>query len=320
MLAARLGQHRFSLGSTHLWVLMYHRILPADDARFAIEEPGMIVTPTTFRQQLRTLKSLFEILPLSEWLTRREKGQPLPRRACAITFDDGWLDNYEFAFPILQEEQTPATLFAVAQMIGTNRQFWPNRLARVFSAAPADMNVPGFEDLTDIARPTRRSISREALALAIHRLKELSDAELDERLRAAEEALQLPPETAPALMSWENIRAMQGSGLVEIGSHTCNHFRLQANLAGDILTREIVESKKLIETQTGQPARLFCYPNGDTCPAALELVGRHYQGAVTTRRGINGVGTAAHELLRIGIHEDMSNTATKLEARLSGWI
>ena len=298
---------------------MYHRVLPANDSRFAAEEPGMIVTPASFRQQLRTLKSLFEILPLSEWLSRRDNGQPLPRRACAVTFDDGWLDNYQFAFPILREEQVPATLFAVSHMIGTSRQFWPNRLARVLTAAPQAQPLPGFADLR-IESPTQLPLSRETLAQTIFDLKALSDAELDSRLLAAEDALQLAPAPEPALMSWDNVREMQRSGLVEIGSHTCNHFRLQASLPTDILAREISASRMQIEEQTGHPATLFCYPNGDTCAAALRLVGEHYRGAVTTRRGINRADTPAHELLRIGVHEDIGNTSTKFEAKLSGWL
>ncbi len=299
---------------------MYHRILPADDARFATEEPGMIVTPTTFRQQLRILKSLFEVMPLSAWLSRRDNGLPLPRRACAITFDDGWLDNYQFAFPIIKDEQIPATLFAVSHMIGTTRQFWPNRLARVLSASQPGLPVPGFEDLSRVSAPIRQLVNREWLAQTILELKALSDSELDSRLQSAEKTLQLRPEAAPALMDWDNIREMQRSGLVEIGSHTCNHFRLQESLPSETLAREIIESGTRIEEQTGQAAALFCYPNGDTCSAALRLVGETYRGAVTTRRGINRIDTPAHELLRIGIHEDIGNTPTKFEAKLSGWL
>src|SRR5690606_15090180 len=145
--ASRCGPHRLSGSSPRLWVLMYHRILPAADPRFAQEEPGMIVTPDSFRQQLRILKQLFELMPLSEWIERRTSGKPLPARACAVTFDDGWLDNYEYALPILREEQVPATLFAVSHMIGTTRQFWPNRLARVLAESSANAPLPSLEKL-----------------------------------------------------------------------------------------------------------------------------------------------------------------------------
>src|SRR5690606_9889814 len=94
--AAQLGPQRWPGRGPRLWVLMYHRILPLDDARARVEEPGMIVTPTTFAMHLRVLRRHFQFVQLADWLAAREQGQPLPARACAVTFDDGWRDNHEF--------------------------------------------------------------------------------------------------------------------------------------------------------------------------------------------------------------------------------
>jgi peptidoglycan/xylan/chitin deacetylase (PgdA/CDA1 family) len=315
--ASRLGPHRGRGSQPRLWVLMYHRILPETDPRFALEEPGMIVTPETFRQQLRQLKNLFELMPLGEWIARRDAGKPLPDKACAVTFDDGWLDNHEYALPILQQEQIPATLFAVADMIGTRRQFWPNRLARVLDVPDKSAAAALLEPL---GAPIGSQPDRDALAAIIHHSKQLSDDELHARLDAIEQALDIPAATAPALMSWDQLRAMQNSGLVEIGSHTCNHYRLLSTLASATMANEITASKQRLEAELNRPVTLFCYPNGDVCPAAIELVRNHYAAAVTTRRGINGVDAEPHELTRIGIHEDIGNTPTRFEARLSGWF
>jgi hypothetical protein len=74
-----------------------------------------------------------------------------------------------------------------------------------------------------------------------------------------------------------------------------------------------------LEKELDRPVRLFCYPNGDTSAAAKALVDRHYLAAVTTRPGINDAGTPPHALARIGIHEDVADTALKFRARISGW-
>jgi len=317
-LSSRLGPHRFSTVKPRLWVLMYHRILPASDPRYAAEEPGMIVTPDTFRQQLRQLKQLFEMVSLSEWITRRDAQQSLPSRACAVTFDDGWLDNFEYAFPILQEENIPATLFAVSEMIGTTRQFWPNRLARVLSALTPGISLPWLEQFPGYSAD--KSLDREAIANLILQCKQLPDDELHAHLDNAELQMQLPSVLEPALMNWDQLRTLQQSGLVEIGSHTCNHYRLLESLNQATAAREIINSRQQLEQQLEKSVSLFCYPNGDASNVALKLVGEHYRGAVTTQRGINTATTSPLSLLRIGVHEDVSNTPAKFEARLSGWF
>lgn len=300
---------------------MYHRVLPASDPRFASEEPGMVVTPDTFRQHLRELKALFTVLPLVEWIARRKNGKPLPSRACAVTFDDGWLDNYEYALPILEQEQVPATIFAVSGMIGTRREFWPNRLARVLTTHTQQLNHPSLQWLRPFAENAGvPSGSPDWIAPIINSCKRLSDEELTAHLDKSEAALMLTGSQSPSLLSWEQLREMQRSGLVDVGSHTCNHYRLVANLNAQTMSREISESRKLLEEQLGKPVTLFCYPNGDASAAAVSLVREHYDAAVTTRRGINTASADNYTLSRIGVHEDITGTPTSFRARLSGWF
>jgi peptidoglycan/xylan/chitin deacetylase (PgdA/CDA1 family) len=318
--AAHFGPHTRH-GEPRLWVLMYHRILPVDDERFAQEEPGMIVTPETFRQQLRELKQLFTVLPLTEWIERRNAGNPLPKRACAITFDDGWLDNYQYALPILQQEQVPATLFAVSHMIGTQREFWPNRLARLLSLAPSEISYAELGWLHDAPHFSKNGThDREAIAAIINYCKKFSDADLHGWLDQAEHALHIENTPTPSLMNWDQLRSMHQSELVTIGSHTRNHYRLLNTLAQETLIGEIRESKTLLERELETTVDLFCYPNGDVCDAAIAEVQNTYSAAVTTQRGINTATTLPHQLLRIGVHEDVSHSSVQFKARLSGWM
>lgn len=322
--ANQFGPHRFSIGrDPQLWVLMYHRILPKDDIRYRLEEPGMIVTPDTFAMHLRELKLHFEVMDLAEWLALRASGQPLPRRACAITFDDGWYDNYEYALPIIQQEKIPATLFAVVEKIGTQFQFWPNLVSALLAskATQAMAKHPVFARALQQVPAVTDTGDREYIAAVIHALKQTSDADIFAALAAIEWQQHLAFELPRGLMNWDELRVMANSGFINVGSHTCNHKRLNANLPAADILHEIVDSKTLLGQQLPNAVDIFCFPNGDYNDVALDAVSNTYTAAVTTRRGIvNGRSTPAHQLCRIGLHENVSHTARLLGARLSGWI
>lgn len=326
--AARLGRHTRKSGKPELLILMYHRILPTDNPRAHLEEPGMLVTPASFGSHLEHLSNYFEFVLLSDWLDRRRQGQPLPSKACAITFDDGWADNFEYAFPILQNKQVPATIFLVAQMMGTDDIFWPEKLgqltALIAQNTPEHWKDPVLNWLTqaptdyvfDTQPPTNEQIS-QMVAFA----KQHSDDEINHYISQAalELGIQLPRNSAE-LLDWDQINEMGRSGLIEFGSHTCHHIRLNAGIAPPTLEHEIIVSKKLIQDRTGQPVSTFCFPNGDISDQALALVKQNYLGAVTTASGWNTLATDDYLLQRIGVHEDISADRTGFLARVSGWI
>jgi peptidoglycan/xylan/chitin deacetylase (PgdA/CDA1 family) len=325
LMAANFGPHNKDHSEPKLWIMMYHRILPKSDPRYFAEEPGMIVEPETFRQQLQIIKQLMTVMPLDEWLRRKQQSLPLPPRACAITFDDGWLDNYEYAYPIIQSEQIPITLFAVADMIGTARNFWPNRLNQLLTnTSPEQLSSLHWLKLLlpdNTAHNNQESLNREQIAHIIYQLKDHPDSSILRWLDEAEQQFAINNTDKPVLMDWQQLKTMASDSLVTVGSHTCNHFRLRDDLPADTLADEITRSKQRLQDELGQAIDLFCYPNGDTCPQAIELIEKHYLAAVTTHRGINDFSSInPHQLQRIGVHQDISNTETRFLARLSNWL
>lgn len=326
--SAKYGRHTWPVKKPELLVLMYHRILPATDERALIEEPGMIVTPESFRLHVNILSQYFDIIHLSDWTRYKRDHDECSKRACAITFDDGWVDNYEFAFPILQKMQIPATIFLVSDFVGTDQIFWPERLARTVTTIaqdmPAQWSHPSLEWLKGAATSYQFGISpptQEQLTELIAHVKSLTDDEILSCLDKVSEELNLPAkQLQPALLSWEQLSEMTCSGLVETGSHTCHHIRLTDSTPEEVAEKEIISSKKLIEKNTGQIVNTFCFPNGDYSHHALGLVKDNYALAVTTNKGWNSVSTDNHLLHRIGVHEDIAYDRTAFLSRISGWL
>lgn len=319
-IAARYGLHRRAHIEPHLWVLMYHRILPESDPRFTAEEPGMVVTPDTFEMHLREAKKHFDILSLKEWVENKKVGNKLPTKTCVITFDDGWLDNFQYALPILQQHKIPATLFAVAEKIGTDFQFWPNIILwLLFNGYLGE--IQSHPLLGNLITDKPAKIDREFAAGCILKLKQVSDQEIFTALAEIHHEKGLLGDMPRALMNWDEIKSMQASDWVDIGSHTCNHKRLTNSLDKDELEHEIKKSKTILENQLNKKIDLFCFPNGDYNQTALELVKANYTAAVTTQKGIvSNNNFSLHELKRIGLHEQVSKTPRDFGARLSGMM
>ncbi|MCC5858733.1 MAG: polysaccharide deacetylase family protein [Ectothiorhodospiraceae bacterium] len=317
--AALAGRHRWPGSGRHLVVLMYHRILPADDPRYALEQPGMVVTPETFARHLEWIRRHFNPVHLADWVSGRFT--PGKRPACAISFDDGWRDNYEHAYPLLQRADLPATIFLVADFIGTNRDFWPGRVQRLLAhgldaasgsedAAWLTGLMPGNGEGADV---------RERADRAIEALKTLPDGEIEARLSRLEAAAGLDTaDQSPVMLDWEQVGAMAGDGLVQMGSHTRNHRRLDTDLPPEELESEIVGSARVIQERTGTAPTLFCYPNGDRNAEAERLVRSTYRGACLVSRGWNRPGTDPFALNRIGMHEDVSRSRIAFLSRANG--
>lgn len=117
-------------------IIIYHRVAELEN------DPLMLsVSPTNFRKQLVYLKNKYQIIHLSELVEKMQKRKSL-RNCLVITFDDGYLDNYQNALPILKELEIPATIFVVSGKVDSNEPFfWDKNMTEADAGVPLEKSV-----------------------------------------------------------------------------------------------------------------------------------------------------------------------------------
>ena len=252
-------------GARHrLMILAYHRVLPkvliADDYPYDLEL--ISATAEDFRWQMGFVRDHFQPVSVSQVAASAHGGPRLPPRAVLITFDDGYSDNYEFAFPILQGLGVPACFFVSTAVIGTKTAFWFDYVAQVLMRAPVgSVSLPGasgsLPTATDV--PSRR----RAIAAVLRRLKNISDQERQEFMTDLERQHYDVADERASLnhpLNWEQVREMARAGF-EFGSHGATHAIL-TRVTPQQLEIELAGSRARLKAETGILVDAIAYPVG----------------------------------------------------------
>jgi peptidoglycan/xylan/chitin deacetylase (PgdA/CDA1 family) len=210
-----------------------------------------------------------------------------------ITFDDGYANNFELAFPVLQKYQFPATVFLTSGFLDQSRPVWGDWLEFLVMTAPSCDSVFEWRDV-QIALPLAHSAHRAGVVAGLaRRLRILPIAEIHEFLHALEAHLHVCYhwDTMPSLLrplKWHEVRTMRRSGLVSFGCHTVSHPVL-SRCSAEAQTSEIFESKRRIEEELGEECNIFAYPYGkkrDYTEVTTQLVKRAgFELAVSAESG-----------------------------------
>lgn len=274
-----------------LSILFYHRVLPKPDSL----QPD-IPDAALFRQHMRWLRRFYRVLPLAEALALLARRR-LPGRAVAITFDDGYRDNYEVALEILRELDLSATFFISSGFLDGGRM-WNDTVIETVRRLPESELT--FEPCGIRELPLR---SVEQRRQTMHRLlAELKYRPLEQRQQFCESLSARLDEPLPGLMmTREQVRGLRRAGM-EIGAHTVRHPILK-RLAPAMARAEIEQSKQALEEILDEPVRLFAYPNGkvgqDFGPEHAAMVAESgFEAAVTTDWGTADTGTDPYRLPR----------------------
>lgn len=263
-------------------ILMFHRFDGSGDHHSA----------ASFRQMLRYLRNRRYVLVDLEVVIRAIlDGVPLPRRAVAITCDDGYEEHFEVALPILAEFDVPATFFLTTGFTDGKLWLWWDQLEYllIHSRRPGiDLTVNGARFHYDLSNGPARAWAAQDLT---ERCKAVSNGLLIRTIQAASRAVECdlptapPPEYRP--LTWDQARIAERFG-VRFGPATVSHPVL-SRLDAAAAAYEIEYSWQRICAELTRPTPIFCYPNGknaDFGPREIQLcAAAGLLGAVTAEPG-----------------------------------
>ena len=305
--------------SRRLLVLGYHNIEPTYAFHGTTPEAGR----RGFERQVRFLRRWANVVPLRSALADLAAGRPLPPRAVALTFDDGYLDNATVAAPVLHAAGLPASFFLVPGFLSDTAPVWWEQLGWAFAHAIAsEVTWEGVRHDTSSPGARREANHRVGDAL------KLLDAQ-DRLAAVAELRGRLAPEGPPLgrqFMDWDEAKTFLRLGH-EIESHTCAHPILSRE-TDPAQADELTASRRELAEHFQRPVDVLAYPNGraqDYSDTTVRLAGEAgYAFAVTTRTALAGPRTEPLEVPRVlvdaetDLREVLRGAARVVARRLPG--
>ena len=254
-------------------ILLYHRVgTPHSDVH------GLSVSPQDFRAQMAHVRERYHPMPLRELVAAARAGG-MPNGGIAVTFDDGYVDNYTDASPILMESDVPATFFVTTDRLDEDGEYWWDTLERLLlsPARPTPpalrVELPGgtrdFATMTFDERCAAHAGIYEAIAGSPAGVR---NGVIDALIRWGDQpALHAPHAQTHRRMRSAELLAMAARHGHAVGAHSVRHLMLPRQTL-DTQRDEIASSRRALETLLNREVRDFAYPFGAYSDEVVEHV------------------------------------------------
>jgi peptidoglycan/xylan/chitin deacetylase (PgdA/CDA1 family) len=299
-------------------VLNHHRVT---DPRSCPYDHGVIdSTPEQFEWQIRWLQRHFRVLTLEEVEEAATGGRPIRDAGALITFDDGYIDNYQVAFPILKSLGVPGTFFLATSYVGSSCAPWWDAIAYRVRRSPRNRIRLEYPRVMEFELVGDREAAIASL-LRLYKSPEVTDP--PQFLAALSDACGCAgPEDSkdPLFLNWEQAAEMVRCGM-SIGSHTHTH-ELLAKLAPEAQYEELRHSRDLLQKRLGITVGSLAFPVGS--PSSFSAATREalqqagYRVAFSYYGGVNFAETLdPYNLLRIGVERSTPRDLFRLRTTLA---
>jgi peptidoglycan/xylan/chitin deacetylase (PgdA/CDA1 family) len=310
------ARHRFAPPPL---VLLYHRI-----AEVATDPQLLSVSPEHFCEHLAILQKSCCVLSYRELLAAL-RGNRVPPRAVAITFDDGYVDNLENAKPALEAAKVPAIVYIPTGFVGENRRFWwdqleslllhPGTLPSILTVTiqgqdhhyplgeVANYDETRFQEFRtwNVLHKTSPT-PRHAAYLALNKLfLPLVDAEQQKALRHITAQLSNHKDKLNGCrcVTHNELAQLASGDLLDFGAHTVTHLALGKSSV-ELQRQEIFDSRVVLESKLRRQVPSFSYPYGNYTNDTARLVAEAgFSDGVTTEESYISSRPSYFEIPRV---------------------
>jgi peptidoglycan/xylan/chitin deacetylase (PgdA/CDA1 family) len=242
-------------------ILMFHRVCPSSSNPRIRGNAGLEVTPEYLENTILFLRqNNYEIVSLAR-AAQILNGAPVKKKFAVFTFDDGYVDNYLHAYPILKKHAVPFTIYVTTNLPDGEAILWWYILEDLILKE----NKINFE-IND-QRYEYSCASLREKDWVYHEIHQLilngPSSHLNQRIQQVFENYDISflEKTSQLSLTWQQIREMSEDPLVEIGAHTIHHEALSKLSEADV-QKEMQDSRDIIESKVGKKVEHFCYPFG----------------------------------------------------------
>jgi peptidoglycan/xylan/chitin deacetylase (PgdA/CDA1 family) len=269
-----LGLYHRVRNADSLTAVMFHRTLRPDDPRWASCDPDYTLGEDLFVASLAFFKRHYHVVSLEQVLRARRDGARLPSRALLITFDDGWLDNADYALPALRRAGLPAVMFVAADAVGAGQPFFQERVIAAWRRGR--LSVPALAasiDAHDVAAEhddiggLRRLIAKLEIMPPTQRR-----AVLDRHADALDDGLQ-------HMIDVGDLARLRAGG-IELGLHGKSHVPM---LRAEDLDAELAGAREAMAAMLGAPEGL-----ASTACATMSFPHGSFDDAIAARARESG--------------------------------